>query len=438
MESPPQGRPRRRVGDACDTGSVRHDPPTTPPGKGPGRRLLLPATAAVLVLAACSPVASPPTPSPDASPGTPAASASPGTPAASPPATTSPATSPAAGACAAAAKALTLRQQAGQLVMMGVTGSLDAAERRALEASEFGSVILMGTSTDGVAGTRARTDALQQAGASGVLVAVDQEGGLVQRLKGSGFDTMPSAVDQARLSDAELRTAAARWGRQLAAAGVHLDLAPVADVVPAARVRTNEPIGRLDRGYGSDPAVVGAKVAAFVTGMRQAGVATSAKHFPNLGQVVGNTDFASGVVDDVTTADDAALEPYRAAVGAGVQTIMVGTARYTRIDPAALAAFSPKVVSLVRALGFDGVIVSDDLGVAKAVADVPAAQRAVRFVRAGGDLAIAVDVPSATAMAEGLASAAAADPALAELVGASTRRVLALKDALGVETCAAP
>ncbi len=78
---------------------------------------------------------------------------------------------------------------------------------------------------------------------------------------------------------------------------------------------------------------------------------------------------------------------------------MVATAWYPRIDPDAPAAFSPAVVALLRDdLGFDGVIASDDLGVAKAVAGVPAAQRAVRFVRAGGDLAISVDAPAVLAM----------------------------------------
>ena len=86
-------------------------------------------------------------------------------------------------------------------------------------------------------------------------------------------------------------------------------------------------------------------------------------------------------------------------------------------------------------LGFDGVIVSDDLGAARAVADVPAGERALRFVRAGGDLAISVDVPAASAMVEGLTAAMADDPALAERVVAGATRVVELKGALGVADC---
>ncbi|MBK8461958.1 MAG: glycoside hydrolase family 3 protein [Nigerium sp.] len=321
--------------------------------------------------------------------------------------------------------------------MLGVTGDLDSAESAAITNGAAGSVILMGNTTGGVAATKARTQAIAKlAGPSGMLIAVDQEGGTVQRLKGPGFDTMPSAREQAKLPASELAAEAKRWGGQLAEAGVQLALAPVADVVPADRASTNEPIGKLGRGYGSTPEAVAGHVVAFITGMDAAGVATSPKHFPNLGRVVGNTDFVSKVVDDETTRDDPALEPYRQAIEAGVETVMVATAFYTKIDPDAPAAFSRAVVGILRDdLGFDGVIVSDDLGVAKAVASVPASERAVRFVRAGGDLAISVDPVAGVRMIEGLTSAAERDPEFAARVTESSARVLGLKAARGLTTC---
>src|SRR5450756_282320 len=83
-----------------------------------------------------------------------------------------------------------------------------------------------------------------------------------------------------------------------------------------------------------------------------------------LGRVASNTDFAAEVVDSVTTADDPYLDSFRAAIDAGVPLVMVALATYTRIDPAHLAAFSPVVIGgLLRGdLGFQGVVVSDDLG----------------------------------------------------------------------------
>jgi beta-N-acetylhexosaminidase len=137
------------------------------------------------------------------------------------------------------------------------------------------------------------------------LVAVDQEGGQVQRLKGRGFDTIPSAQSQAEQSDAKLTANAVRWGRQLEAVGIDADLAPVADVVPTDLGSANAPIGLLRRGYGSSPRTVAAKTSAFVTGMDRAGIATAVKHFPGLGRVRGNTDFVPRVVDNRTIRRDA-------------------------------------------------------------------------------------------------------------------------------------
>ena len=127
-------------------------------------------------------------------------------------------------------------------------------------------------------------------------------------------------------------------------AGVNLDLAPVADVVPPGKDATNAPIGQLKREYGHDPSTAASHVTAFIAGMKQAGVATTAKHFPGLGRVVGNTDFTGDVVDSVTTRNDPYLAPFAAAVGAGVPFVMVSLATYTQIDPDHLAVFSPAVI----------------------------------------------------------------------------------------------
>lgn len=339
------------------------------------RRRGLAAGVLALALVGCAQVQPGTTPTPTGSVDSPTAGVTAGpTPTASATAETpSPSATAGVTTCADLAGSLDLREQAAQLVMVGVHGEVDAAEAAALEEYGFGSAILMGNTTHGVAGTKQRTDAVQAAGKGQVLVAVDQEGGLVRRLKGPGFTDMPSAAEQAKLDPAELSAAAQTWGAEMAKAGVHLDFAPVADVVPAAKVGTNEPIGKIGRGYGTTPEQVAANVEAVVTGFQRGGIAASVKHFPNLGEVVGNTDFATKVVDDVTTRDAASLEPYRRAIAAGVETVMVATAWYPLIDADAPAAFSPAVLSILRDdLGYTGVIASDDLGVAKAVADVPA------------------------------------------------------------------
>ena len=111
---------------------------------------------------------------------------------------------------------------------------------------------------------------------------------MVQALA-AGFDVIPSALSQETLAPADLQAMAARWGAQLRAAGVNLNFAPVADVVPPGTDSQNAPIGQLQREYGHDPTTVAMHVTAFMAGMRQAGVATTVKHFPGLGRVAGNT-----------------------------------------------------------------------------------------------------------------------------------------------------
>ncbi len=390
-----------------------------------------------LALVGCAQV-QPTTPPGATTPAPPRGTAS-AAPTAGPGGTATPGTPPPSGVggtCDAVAASMDLATAAGQLVMLGVHDDLDAAETKALQTAKIGSAILMGSSSAGVSGTKARTDAIRKAGgAHGVLIGVDQEGGTVVRLKGTGFTDMPSAAQQAKLSDAELTAKATTWGKEMKAAGVDLDFAPVADVVPAAKQASNEPIGKLGRGYGSDPEQVAGKVAAVIAGFDDAGLGATVKHFPNLGQVVGNTDFAAKVVDDVTTADDPALTPYKRAIEADVASVMMSTAYFSKIDGSAPGAFSPKVVGIVRDLGFDGVITSDDLGVAKAVAGVPAKQRAVKFVQAGGDLAISVDPAAASAMVAGLVEAGQADPELAARIKQSAARVMTLKGRLGVTAC---
>jgi beta-N-acetylhexosaminidase len=320
--------------------------------------------------------------------------------------------------------------------MVGVTGDLDAAEQRAITTSKLGSVVLLGDQSGGVAATAelvARLVALNPK--AGLLVAADQEGGLVQRLTGDGFGTIPSAARQAGLSTQKLRASARGWGAQLAKAGVLLNLAPVADVVPVAKRNTNAPIGRLGRGYGSDPSVVTARTQAVISGLGDAGVAAAAKHFPGLGEVVGNTDHTGGVVDRVTAAGSASLGPFKAAAKAGVGAVMVSSATYSRLDTKRQAVFSPKVIGLLRGWGYDGVVISDDLGAAASLASVPAGQRAVKFLAAGGDLVINADPALTTQMVAGVRQRAEGDPEFEQLLNASVARILTLKQKVGSYDC---
>lgn len=337
---------------------------------------------------------------------------------------------------------LSLPERVGQLFMGAVqVDRSPASVPPALGEARVGSILLLGNSTGGAAEIATAVERAQaMAGSPGgarPLVAADQEGGQVQRLAGPGFSQISSAVEQGRLTPDQLRRDAQAWGAELASVGVNLNLAPVADVVPEWMASANEPIGGLHRGYGSDPELVSGQVVAFVQGMNRAGVATAVKHFPGLGRVHGNTDFSRGVVDWLTTRQDPGLAPFRAGVAAGAEFLMLSLATYRRIDPDHRAVFSSTVIQrMVREdLGFSGVVVSDDLGAAEEVSELPPAQRAIDFLAAGGDLVIAVDSAALTAMTRAVVARAESDSGFRAALDTHARRVLTAKHRLGLLSC---
>ena len=315
-----------------------------------------------------------------------------------------------------------------------------SATQTALSKYHFGSILLPANAdgTSSLAATTAAIQALAPADTDDVrfLIGANQEGGQIQQLTGPGFDVMPSALVQGTWTTSALSAEAQTWGSQLHAAGVNLNLAPVMDTVPAGTASTNAPIGELDREFGSDPQSNGEHGVAFIDGMAAAGVASVIKHFPGLGRVAGNTDFTANVVDNVTTADDPYLNSFRDAVNAGVPMVMVALATYTKIDPAELAVFSPAVMRLLRnGLGFNGVIVSDDMGEAAAVQSVPVANRAIDFLNAGGDLVTSQSLGPAEQMAAGVLAKASGSAAFRTTVDAAAQRVLTAKQAAGLLPC---
>jgi beta-N-acetylhexosaminidase len=334
-------------------------------------------------------------------------------------------------------------QRVGQLFLVGIAGAPGAEVAGAVSTYHFGSFLFEGTSTAGVAADRQVARAIEvlasPAATAGVrfFVAANQEGGQVQELQGPGFSSIPPALDQGQLSARELERQAADWGRQLKSAGVNLDLAPVMDVVPSATASQNQPVGALQREFGDNPKTNGSHGAAFIRGMRQAGVATTAKHFPGLGLVVGNTDYTSGVVDTTTGPNSPYLKSFQAAIKAGVPFVMVALATYTRIDPDHLAAFSSRVMRglLRKQLHFRGVIISDDLGAAAAVAGIPAASRGIDFLTAGGDLITSQSLPAAITMYQAILSRATADPAFRATVRSAVMRILDAKQAYHLLPC---
>ncbi|MCU6481908.1 glycoside hydrolase family 3 N-terminal domain-containing protein [Arthrobacter sp. A2-55] len=357
-------------------------------------------------------------------------------------ATPPPASGPAQGSPAVQKlAAMTLAQKVGQVLMVSspVTGA-DANSLYSLDSLHVGNVFMKGRSfagVDGIAAAVSSVTAHVGPGTAGVrpFVATDQEGGFVQIMRGPGFDAIPQAIVQGQLPPGELQADATRWGQQLAAAGVNVNLAPVLDTVPgAAFAPQNAPIGAFGREYGYTPAAVSSHGVAFARGMLAAGVNPTVKHFPGLGRVIGNTDVTAGVTDSVTVRGDAYVQPFRDAVNAGVPWLMLSNAYYPNIDPAQLAPYSTVIIQgMVRGdLGFRGIIVSDDMCDAVQVSGVPIAERGVDFIAAGGTMALCTDQALLPQMYAGLVAAAQSDPAFAAKVDAAALAVLNAKSAAGL------
>jgi beta-N-acetylhexosaminidase len=324
------------------------------------------------------------------------------------------------------------------MVGLRPTGSAPALAAQ-IRTQHLGGVVYLGGWSGGRESVAAVSGRLQQAARGSLLLAADQEGGEIQQLSGPGFSLIPSARKQATLGVAAEERAVRVWSTELRRAGVMVNLAPVADTVPTANERANAPIGQYQRDFApGDPTTNATYAAAFVRGTRAAGVAPAVKHFPGLGRVTGNTDVTtSGITDRTTGPADPYLGPFRAGIKAGAPMVMVSSAWYTRLDRDNQAMFSRGIVTgLLRgSLGFRGVVITDDVGLAKSVAAVPVGQRATRFIAAGGDIVLTARAGQAGPMLAAIAALRAQSPGFARQVDAAAARVLDLKARLGLVRC---
>jgi beta-N-acetylhexosaminidase len=216
-----------------------------------------------------------------------------------------------------------------------------------------------------------------------LIVAIDEEGGDVTRLDASSGSRYPGNHALGAVDDVELtRHVGTAMGAELAAAGVNLDLAPVADV----NTNPDNPIVGV-RSFGSDPELVARHVAAFVIGLQTAGVAACAKHFPGHGDTEEDSHLGLPTVerDDETMA--AMILPFRAAVAAGVRAVMTAHIRVSGLDDAPGTLSRAVITDLLRGeLGFDGVVVTDALEMRAVSASVGEKEGAVLALEAGADL----------------------------------------------------
>jgi beta-N-acetylhexosaminidase len=214
-----------------------------------------------------------------------------------------------------------------------------------------------------------------------LIIAIDEEGGDVTRLEAAAGSSYPGNLALGAVDDADLTRVVARsMGAELAAAGIDLDLAPVADV-------NSNPINPVIgvRSFGPRPGPVARQTAAWIAGLQGAGVAACAKHFPGHGATSLDSHLDLPVVDE--DPHQGALEPFRAAIAAGVQAVMSAHIVVPTIDSLPATISAKIMTGLLRdELGFDGLVVSDGLEMRAIAGGVGIVDGTVMALAAGCDL----------------------------------------------------
>jgi beta-N-acetylhexosaminidase len=327
-----------------------------------------------------------------------------------------------------------LAGRCGQLISVGFEGTTAPGELLArIAASEVGGVMLFRPNIVDPPQVASLVTALRAAAPAEapLLISIDQEGGLVQRLRAPAT-VWPPMLAVGAAGDAARTTAVGRaLGEELAAVGVGWNFAPVLDVHtnPA-----NPVIG--NRAFGTTPEAVAAQALAFWRGLRGAGLIGCGKHFPGHGDTRTDSHLDLPVVaHDLERLRRVELAPFAAAARAGMEALMTAHVVYPALDPDRPATLSRRIATeLLRGeLGFRGVLVSDDLGM-KAVADrYPIEALAVGALEAGVDhLLIREPVARQRAAFEALVRAAEARSEIRDRVVESATRVAALKAACRV------
>lgn len=323
---------------------------------------------------------------------------------------------------------LSQREKLAQLLVVGVTGTADA--RSIVAAEQIGGVFI-GSWTDLSILSSGAIKEIAEDSNTPLMVTVDQEGGRVSRLSSLGIDT-PSARQMAQTQTPDqVRATAREIGEKMRELGITVDFAPVADVGSRA---DGEVIG--DRAFSSDPAVVTEYASAFADGLREAGILPVYKHFPGHGAATGDSHLGSVATPPLAELRERDLVPYRTLLRQRGVAVMVGHMAVPGLtdEPSTLSQAVMHMLRTGRGYDgppFNGVVFSDDLSGMAAITDhFTIQQAALRFIQAGGDVALWLSTDQVPAVLDTLEQAVADGDLPAEHVDRKVTRVLRAKGVL--------
>ncbi|HEY6671857.1 MAG TPA: glycoside hydrolase family 3 N-terminal domain-containing protein [Solirubrobacterales bacterium] len=277
-----------------------------------------------------------------------------------------------------------LKRLVGQTIVAKLGGrGPDAALIQRVKQGRVGGVIVFNKDAQKL---QSDIRTLQQAASTGssppLLVMIDQEGGDVKRLPQGPPNLSPSQLGRSG-DEGQAKEQGQATGSYLRGLGVNVDLAPVLDVAQpttASSIRS--------RTFGSDPDVVAKVGVAFALGLQDGGVVATPKHFPGLGRATVSTDERPVSIAATSDQLQSDLVPFKAAVDAGAEMMMLSTASYPTLGSPKVAAFSPAIVrGLLRTqLGFDGVVITDDLEAPAVTNETAPVVAATTAIEAGNDM----------------------------------------------------
>jgi beta-N-acetylhexosaminidase len=314
-------------------------------------------------------------------------------------ATSSAASTPSSATCEPAP----LAERAAAVLVVGLPNVTTADDPLAVQVADLGvgGVFLSEPNVETAEQVRALTDGLRARVGRPLLVSTDEESGRVavtREVVGAGPSPRRLAADN---TPEQVREFAAGIGAKLTEIGVDLDLAPLLDL-------EDGPSGGIigDRSFSADPSTAARYGIAFSRGLLDAGVKPTVKHFPGQGRSTTDTHAEAAVVDtpleELRTTD---LLPFQSAIDAGVPVVMLNHLGYAALDADLPASLSPKAYALLRDMGFEGVAMTDSLGMGAVNLRWPFPEAAVRAIEAGADAALATDGNQALSMRDALVAA---------------------------------
>ncbi len=286
---------------------------------------------------------------------------------------------------------MSIEEKIGQLFIVGIENTkLDEYTATFLKEHKIGGVLLFGRNIKNNAQVRQLTEELQalKTGPGGLhlFIAVDQEGGRVNRLPGE-HGAFPSAKELASGGDENnVMIAAEQMAIQLKGLGINLNFAPVLDINSN---KDNPVIG--DRAFGDTPDVVTKMGLAFIEGTLEQGIIPVAKHFPGHGDTGTDSHTELPVINhSIERLDEFELIPFKGAIKNDVPMIMVAHILLPEIDKDYPATLSEAIIEgiLRERLGFSGVVVSDDLDMGAITGLYSISDAATRAIKAGVDMLI--------------------------------------------------